>query len=233
MKKLFWFFLLANMIFFAIMQWGVRLTVDEQASQPLPALHEEKISLVKTPQNNQDILSASTPAATPAPPSSRLPPKSDISCMEWGEFSGTDLTQAMQALSKLQLGDKLNQRQIEYNIGYWVYIPPANDKAAMNKKIAQIKSLGITEYFVVQETGHFMNAISLGVFKTREAAQHFFDDLRAKGIRSAQIGERASKLKTTVFILNRLDDATGTKLAEIRNDFPESELKKVPCALTR
>ena len=242
MKALVWILLLGNVIFFAAMRWGGLLAADEQAAQAQPPLHEEKISLLSTPQGKPAAeLPASAPAAAvpaPAPMPVQVPvslaAKPDASCMEWGEFSGTDLARATAALSTLQLGDKLSQRQVEYAIGYWVYIPPVKDKAAVNQKIAQLKARGINEYFVVPDAGTWLNAISLGVFKTREAAQHFLDDLRrTKDVRSAQIGERASKLKVTLFVLNGLDVKAGADLAEIQKDFAGSELKGVPCALTR
>ena len=234
MKALVWILLLGNVIFFAVMQWGGLLAADEQAAQAQPPLHEEKISVLSAPQGKPvAVLPASAPAPVPAPVEApaALTAKPDVSCMEWGEFSGADLARATAALSTLQLGDKLSQHQVEYAIGYWVYISPMKDKAAVNQKIAQLKARGIDEYFVVPDAGPWQNAISLGVFKTREAAQHFLDELRrTKGVRSAQIGERASKLKVTLFVLNGLDAKTGTELARIQKDFAGSELKDIPCA---
>jgi len=237
MKVLVWILLLGNMIFFAVMQWGGLLAADEQAVQTQPPLHEEKISVLSAPQGKPvAVLPAAAPAPVQAPVEAPAMPtvRPDVSCMEWGEFSGADLTRATAALSALQLGDKLSQRQVEYAIGYWVYIPPMKDKAAVNQKIAQLKARGIDDYFVVPDAGPWLNAVSLGVFKTREAAQHFLDELRnSKGVRSAQIGERASKLKVTLFVLNGLDAKTGAELARIQKDFAGSELKDIPCALTR
>ncbi|OGA26822.1 MAG: hypothetical protein A2W81_03210 [Betaproteobacteria bacterium RIFCSPLOWO2_12_61_14] len=251
MKALVWILLLGNAIFFAVMQWGGLLAADEQAAQAQPPLHEEKISVLSVPQGKPAaVLPASAPAAAepPQPPLSGggdsppliregregLSAKPDALCMEWGEFSGADLARATAALSTLQLGDKLSQRQVEYAIGYWVYIPPQKNKAAVSQKIAQLKARGVDEYFVVPDAGPWLNAISLGVFKTREAAQHFLDELRdSKGVRSAQIGERASKLKATLFVLNGLDAKTGNELARIQKDFAGSELKDISCALTR
>ena len=239
MKKLVWILLLGNLVFFAAMQWGGLLVADEPAARIQPLLHEEKISLLNTPQSDPvavlpasapAAIPASAPVATPATKPAQLAAKPDTQCIEWGDFSGTDLTRATAALSALQLGDKLSQRQIEYNIGYWVYIPPVKDKAALAKKLAQLKARGVTEHFVVSEAGPWQNAISLGVFKTQEAAQNFFDDLHTRGVRSAQVGERASKLKATIFVLNGLDAATGTGLAEMQKNFAGSELKKIPCA---
>lgn len=239
-KALFWILLLGNVIFFAVMHWGKPLVSDEPAWQAQPALHQDKIRLLTVPQSAPvAALPASVPVATPAAVSTPvavpvpvpLAPKPDtLTCLEWGDFSDADLTRGLAALSSLQLGNKLSQHQIDHSIGYWVYIPPLKDKAAVNQKIAQLKTRGIEEYFVVQDSGPWLNAISLGIFKTQEAAQSFLNNLRTKGVRSAQVGERANKIKTTQFVLNQLDAATVAKLTEIQKDFHGSELKQVPCA---
>ena len=136
-------------------------------------------------------------------------------------------------MSALQLEEKLSQRQIERDIGYWVYIPPLKNKAAVNRKIGELKALGIKEYFVVQNTGQWLNAISLGVFKTQDAAENFLHILNGKGVRTAKVGKRASKLKTILFVLNKVDGETEAKMKEMQKDFPGSELNNVPCGLTR
>lgn len=169
------------------------------------------------------------PAAKPAPVAVK---RNTRTCLEWGDFSGADLKRATELLSALHLGDKLSQRQVEYNKGYWVYIPPLKNKAAAARKVAQLKARGVTEYFVVQEAGALQYAISLGVFKTQDAAQNYLHELRGKGVRSAQVGERASKLKTTAFMLNGVDALTETKLTAMKKDFAGSELRNIPCTLT-
>lgn len=225
MKKAFWILLAANAVFFAAMQWGGLLTAEPE-SPVLPVLHEEKIRLLDAPR----VPAQSAPAAASAVPAAVSAPAADArACMEWGEFSGTDLARATTALSALHLGNRLGQREVEYNIGYWVYIPPLKDKAAVAQKIEQLKARGVEEYFVVQEAGAWLNAISLGVFKTREAAQNFVSQLRAMDVRSAQVGERNSRLKATVFVLNGPDVATAEKLAAMQKDFPDSEVRQVSC----
>lgn len=227
MRILVWILLLGNVIFFAVMQWGGALFGDGQAVQAQPALHEEKIRLLDQPKSAPV---PTQPVAASAVASAAVPVKpNNTACMEWGEFSGADLTRAGNVLANLQLGDRLSQRQIEHSIGYWVYIAPLKDKAAVNQKVAQLKGRGIAEYFVVQEAGPWFNAISLGVFKTQDAAQKFTETLRAKDVHSAQVGERAGKFKATVFVLNGLDAATGGKLTALQKDFAGTELKTVPC----
>lgn len=231
MKVLFWIVLLANLVFFAVMQWGGALLPNGPVVQAQPPLQSEKVRLLVASQS-QPASAQPAPAAVPPVVTASAPaavkPVNGV-CMEWGDFSGPDLARATNVLANLQLGDKLGQRQVERTIGYWVYIAPLKDKAAVNQKVAQLKARGIEEYFVVQEAGQWLNAISLGVFKTQEAAQKFTESLLAKDVRSAQVGERASKLKATVFVLNGLDVATSAKLAALQKDFAGSELKSVPC----
>lgn len=231
MRALFWIVLLANVIFFVVLRWGGLLTDGSQAAAQ-PPLREEKIRLLgATPEQN---LPSSAPLAS-APPVAAVQPATaaspnQLACLEWGDFSGVDLTRATEALSALKLGNKLSQRQIEHNIGYLVYIPPLKDKAAINQKLAQLKARGVEEFFVLQEAGPWLNAISLGVFKTQEAAQKFVDALRAKDVRSAQIGERASKLKATIFVLQNVDGAVSSRLAALQKDFAGSAINTIPCA---
>jgi hypothetical protein len=223
----------------------IRLTPapDKALPTPVPVSAPVPISAVSAPYPVAEFLSpvpASSPSQSPstlqlaenmAAPAAAKPGM--LVCLEWGDFSGPDLTRATAALSALQLANKLSQRQIDRDIGYWVFIPPLRDKAAVNRKIAELKSLGIREYFVLQTSGHWLNSISLGVFKTRDAAQNFLHGLQAKGVRSAQVGERASKVKATIFMLDRVDAATEVKLTAMQKDFAGSELNHVPCALTR
>ena len=150
--------------------------------------------------------------------------------MEWGGFSGSELTRATAAISALKLGSNLTQRQVEHTIGYWVYLPPLKNSAEVEKKVAQLKELGVEEYFVVQEAGKWHNAISLGVFKTEEAARRFRESVKAKGIVSAKAGARTSKHMFTVFVLKDPDAGATAKVTTLQKDFPDSEFKAATCS---
>lgn len=244
--------LLANLALFGWMRWGSALTVDVNEAAMQAALNPDKIKLLPlqaatasasspvaasgVPLALSPLIAASAPVA-PAPavsspvPASAVAPVSsrEASCAEWGEFSGDDLARAQQALSAMKLGEKLSARSVEHNHGYWVYIPPAKKRADVEKKIVQLKGHGVSDYFVVQEKGKWLNAISLGVFKTREAAQRYLATLRSKGIRTAKVGERASRLRFTVFAMKGLDAGTTAKLKSLQKSFPDSELKVLAC----
>ncbi|BCK86590.1 hypothetical protein MIZ01_0353 [Sideroxyarcus emersonii] len=208
---------------------GLSLTlspVSAPASVPAPAATH--------PATHSSPGVASSPVAVSAP--LRPPvavaasaPLNLAKCAEWGEFSGDDLSRAQQALAVLKLGDNLTRRAVERNHGYWVYIPPLKKRASVEKKIAQLKERGVKDYFVVQEKGKWQNAISLGVFKTRDAAEKYIAMLHTKDVRTAKVGERTSKLKYTVFLIRDLDSGTTDKLNALQQEFPESELKVEAC----
>lgn len=243
MRTWFWLLLLANVILFALIQQGWRWQYESAERALLPALNEEKIRLVDDPGIVATAVphapAVTSPAAAQVPPPSPqtalpTPPAANkvnsATCLEWGDFSGENLRLAATALSALQLGDKLDKRQVEHIIGYWVYMPPLPSKAAVNQKIAQLKARGVEEYYVVQEGDAWRNAISLGVFKTEEAAQNFLKILRAKDVRSARVGARPGKQKATTFILREVDTITEAKLTSMQKGFSGSELRRIPCA---
>lgn len=229
---------LVNVIFFAVMHWGAALTVDSINPPVQAALNADKIKLLDMSAASAaasapaSSVSASAPAVTAIPVAQTVAtsaPSGKLSCMEWGEFSGTDLQRAEKALAPMKLGNRLKQRLVEYANGYWVYIAPMKSHAQVEQKIAQLKERGVADYFVIQEAGPWQYAISLGVFKTEEAAKKFLGKLRTQGVKTATLGERASKLKYTVFVMNHLEGTVSSQIAALRKDFPESELKLVPC----
>ncbi|NOU01406.1 MAG: SPOR domain-containing protein [Gallionella sp.] len=240
-RILIWILLLSNIVFFAAMQWGPQLlggTVVVEAPLNADKMRLLDPAQVLPPEKTKASVGASAaiPANMQAAPDPATP-SADISkvavCLEWGEFSDAELASITAVLSPLELGGKLSTSQIIHTIGYWAYIPPLKDKAAIDAKIEQLKARGVTEYFVVQETGIWMNAISLGVFKTQETAQNFLGTLRSKGVRSAQVGQRNSKLKVSILKFTEVDTATEDKLIEIQKDFSSTALNKVSCGLTR
>jgi len=237
--------LLVNLLLFALIRWGDSLLVPPQPLLTQTEFNPEKIQLLDAAAVR--ALAETVPVRVPAPtppnpvsaivatqPASRLSPEltavtDSDRCFSWGEFSGHDLARATAALETPQLGDRLRQRTVEYGRGYWVYMPPQKDAQQVKRKVGQLKQLGVNDYFVVQEKGEWLHAISLGVFRTEQAASNFLEVLKAKGVRTAKVGERLSKLKFTVFELRGIDAATEAKLRQIQPDFPDSELKSADC----
>jgi len=233
--------LLINLLLLAFLLWGGALTHDSASLSP--PLHPDQMKLLGfSPPPPSPVLPASAPSpdelAASAPPATTISrpaantdpvPSNSATCMEWGEFSGADLASAKERLASLKLGSRLSQHEVEHSIGYWVYIPPLKNRAQVDAKIGQLKKLGVREFFIVKEKGKWQNAISLNVFKTKELAQKFLAHLKAKGVRSAVLGERQTRLKFTVFSLKNPGDPLISKLTKWQQDYTGIELKSAPC----
>ena len=235
-RVFFWLLLLLNLALFAYLNWGTSLTQENGNLQPPLNPGQIRVLGFSPASIASGILPPSAPpaqqvASAPlgATSASAAAAAQPSACIEWGEFSGADLARASDDLAGLKLGARLSQREVEHTIGYWVYIPPLKSHKDVNARIAQLKKRGITDFFVVQEKGKWRDAISLGIFKTRDIAGKFLDRLKSKGIKSAVMGERQTRLKFTVFVLNNPEADTLTRLTEWQKGFTGIEMKSVAC----
>lgn len=73
---------------------------------------------------------------------------------------------------------------------HWVNIPDLANRAAAEKKSAELRKLGINDFHILDAGGDGKFAISLGVFENQEAAAEFLGSLGKKGVRSARITPR-------------------------------------------
>lgn len=217
MRTVFFLLLLANLGFLAWSYFGAGPTLSE--SQLVEQqLNPEAIRLLSADQV------AALAAARPKPP----PRPAVAACLELGAFNPADVARVQQALDPLALGPRLSQRRAEEIASYWVFMPPQRDRQAANQKAAELRKLGVEDFFVVQEDPRHRFAISLGVFKTSEAAQARLAELRTKGVRTAKVGPRETPVHKIYFIVREVPDALAAKLNEVRQSFPGSELKTCP-----
>lgn len=208
MRWMFFLLLLANVAFFGYTQFnGSRSGESLSAHVPLNA---DKVQLLGI---------APPPSAKPAAPQV---------CLEWGSFANAELAQARQALEKLNLGDKLAVRDMGEHITYWVLIPPLKSKEDAEKKMAQVKALGVDDVALMPERDKWHNAVSLGVFSTEDVAKKYLDEVRKKGVRSAIVETRGKDAKQSLFVKDA-SEAVSAELVKIKLDFPGSELKAVAC----
>ena len=136
---------------------------------------------------------------------------------------------AREAIGALDLGARVSPVEVQTIAGWWVYIPPLKSKADVERRIAELSEQGVKEYFAVDNGGEMHNAISLGIFKSEEAANHYLQALQSKGVRSAQVGRRDHRVTQTAFLVRNPDPAIAARMAELTTRFPGSELKAKDC----
>ncbi|MBI2312722.1 MAG: SPOR domain-containing protein [Betaproteobacteria bacterium] len=157
------------------------------------------------------------------------PVRVPAACVEWGPFAGNEMTRAEAALAALALGERLSQKSVERAVGYWVYVPPLKTRQDADRKIGELKARNVTDYFLVQDSPKWRNAISLGIFSTLEAAENRLAELKEKGVKSAIVGERADLVKHVMFVVREPGEAITAKLVELQKKFPGSELAAEGC----
>jgi len=218
MRALFLLAVAANIAFIA---WAYYFSSPEGALDRNPLQRQVNPEKLK-------ILSPTDLPAVPAAKPKPAPESAAPSCIEWGSFSIVEAARAEQAVVPLALGARLSQRRAEETAGWWVYLPSQGSRQGAQKKVAELKTLGVEEYFVMQEEGRLRWAISLGVFSSEEAARSRLDALRARGVRGAQVGERETQVTKVSFQVRPADPALQAKLKEMAQGFPGTELRDCP-----
>jgi hypothetical protein len=146
-------------------------------------------------------------------------------CVEWGGMSAVDAIKAEEVLGSLLPDAKVTQRRVEESASYWVYFPPAANRQAAQLKTGELKRLGIEDFFIVQDDPKFRFAISLGIFRSEEAAKKRLEALRTQGVKTALVGPRASQVQLVYFQLRNLPEGVNARLADLRRALPAAELK--------
>lgn len=165
----------------------------------------------------------SAPAETNTPVAEARKP--ELSCIEIGNFAPERAKQFSARLAGLSLGAKWSQQPVREVSTHIVYIPSQGDKEGADKKTGELQRLGITDFYVIQDNSPMRWGISLGIFKTAEAARAHLANLNRRGVRSARIGERMTPTNMIMFQLHDLDAEMRTQIDKIRADFPRQEVR--------
>lgn len=224
--------LLTNIGFFA---YHRLLSGTDEAAAQIKALqtNPEKIVPVATEAvssvaTSPASASISSSAAVPIP----VAPAAPASCAEWGLFAGSEVARADAALAALGLPAGSTQRRVTEVDGYWVHMAPLKTKGEVDRKVGELKALGVAEFFVVTDAGPWRNAVSLGLFKNEDAAKSELERLRALGVRSAIVTRRERFLKQVTFVLSDPAAPTLARLAALQKDFPATEIKTGACPIS-
>lgn len=73
---------------------------------------------------------------------------------------------------------------------HWVVMPELTSRALAERKIAELRQLGVNEGEIVEDAALGPFAVSLGVFRGRQTAEEHLQSLVKKGVRSARLARR-------------------------------------------
>jgi hypothetical protein len=149
-------------------------------------------------------------------------------CLEWGPFNDSERTRALVELEPSGLGRLLTQKRVENATAHWVFVPRLPSRTAAEKRVAELKAAGIKDLFVV-DGGPQRLAISLGVFRTEDAAAAYVAELGKLGITDARAGPRQQVIVQTLLIIRDPEAAVVARLKALQPTFPGSEITIGAC----
>jgi hypothetical protein len=253
LKLLFWLLLIGNGVLFAMQRGYVGAATPErhepqrlaQQLQPqtltiLPA-GSEKLRVPARPAVSADAgqdgkaggdaakTEVAAPAAMladakPAPPPK--PPVKMIACTEIGNFNSVEVRRFEAQLAALNLPVKATAHSVQEAGSHMVFIPSQEGKDGADRRAAELRRLGIQDFYVMPESQAnpaLRWAISLGVFKTEEAAKAYIGQLIPKGVRSARIMARNVSSNRQAYQWRNIDPATKAALDALVEKFPGQE----------
>lgn len=201
MKFLVFLLVLANLLFYAFSAGLVGSADDPDELRIAQQISPESVRIVG--QGDRPPLPVSAPPApvieasaavvAPDADASAATPAVQQVCLAWAALSPVEADRISRVVGRGFADFKLSRGPAsgEGN-GWWVYIPPLTDKATADKKAGELRALGVSDYFVVQE-GVNRHAVSLGVFSSEKRAQERLSELQSQGVRSARLGIRPDK----------------------------------------
>ena len=210
--------LLANLLVAASLLMEGR-SASTNSEPPRRQIHPENIRIVGT---DRDALAAPGTKATEAV---REPP---LACAAWGSFAESQVAAAETRLASLELGARLSRSETAAASSYLVIIPPISRRADLNLRIDELKRAGVTDQFVIND-GDLRNGISLGFFKSEEAANRHLAYLKAKGVSDAIVNPKPSGNRTVTLQIRDLTVAERARLEAIASEPPSAELKFQAC----
>ena len=114
-------------------------------------------------------------------------------CLVWERLPAADADRLASTLAEKLVGVRVERRAVaSEGSGWWVFVPPQASKADADRKAAELKELGVKDFFIIQE-GPNRFAISLGIFSAEKGGQELLAELKSKGVKSAKVGPRPGK----------------------------------------
>lgn len=118
-------------------------------------------------------------------------------CASWAGLSRVQADEIVQRSRSAGLKSQISNAGAPS--AWWVHLPAQSDRAGAERKAAELRSLGVSDFFIVNDAGPNQNAISLGLYKNEDSAKRMLEQLKASGVQTARISTReASQLKVEV-----------------------------------
>jgi hypothetical protein len=230
LKFLFWALLCLNGVLLAYGQGylGSSRNAEREPARLKNQVAPDKLKVI-TPEQAQAASeqSASVEPSASAAAEASAPAVQTVACTEIGPFSAGEAKRFETRLERLDLGERQARISVPFQevTSRLVYIPPLGSKEAAERKAAELRSLGISNFFIIQNDSPIRWGISLGLFKADGAAQAMLASLSKQGVRSARILPRGPMGTRIAYQFRDIDADTRSKVIGIAEKVGEPQVK--------
>lgn len=229
LKFVFLFLLFANGVLFAYHQGRLEklFPSGREPARIGRQINPDKFKLVPAPPANaSEAASATATAAASEPAGPEAEEKqSQLACTEIGNFTAAEAKRFEARLATSPVAGKLSRRAVQEISSHMILIPPQDGKEGADKKAGELRRMGITDFYVIQDGNDQRWGISMGIFKTEEAARTRLTALNQQGVRSARLVEYNMQLVRVAFQVRDPDDEAQGIIAKIKSEFPRQEIR--------
>jgi hypothetical protein len=238
LRFVFWSLLFLNAALFAYAQsyLGTSKGSEEERARIKPQLDPGKLVLLTNAQadaakTSPAPQSASAPASAPAKAAEQAsvpaPPAKALACIDVATFSAGEAKRFESRLASLDLGDRQSRQAVQAQdvTSYLVNIPPQPSKDAADRKAAELRGLGVTNFFIMSGESPMKWAISLGVFKTESGAQTLLAQLNKQGVHSARITPRGPAVTRYAYRFRDIEDDARERIVSVADAVSSAEVK--------
>ena len=235
LRFVFWTLLFLNAALFAYGQGYFGTSAGEHEPERLKRqFNTAKMTMLSNEQAETMVRKTAAAGPAPAAPASGAGPAAPapapaaaaFACTEIGPFDAEDARRFETRLAALALGERQSRREVQaQDVTSWlVNIPPQGSKEAADRKAAELRSLGVSNFYIMNGDSPLRYAISLGMFKTENGARTLLADLNKQGVHSARITPRGPQATHYVYRLRDLDAAARKRVAGYAARFDGAEL---------
>jgi hypothetical protein len=242
LRFVFWSLLFLNAALFAYAQsyLGTSKGSEEERARIKPQLDPGKLVLLTNAQadaakTSPAPQSASAPPSAPASAPAKAAeqagvpaaPAKALACIDVATFSAGEAKRFESRLASLDLGDRQSRQAVQAQdvTSYLVNIPPQPSKDAADRKAAELRGLGVTNFFIMSGESPMKWAISLGVFKTESGAQTLLAQLNKQGVHSARITPRGPAVTRYAYRFRDIEDDARERIVSVADAVSSAEVK--------
>ena len=226
-KFVFWALLAANALLFAYgrgmlgsadgeLREPARLTKQLAADKLLLLSGDQAQALAAAAKAGDGAAEEEAEAEEAPAPAPSAPATPAYACLETEAFAAPDARRFETRLARLELGARQMRLAVPYQevTSHLVYLPPNGGKEGAERRVAELRERGISDYFIMQGDSPMRWAVSLGAFKTEASARTLAAELAKKGVQGVRVLPRGPQSNQFAYRFRDIDAPTRARILE-------------------